>query len=501
MAKSRRAPEDDVRRRRPADEDDDGRRRMGRRDDDEEEGDDEPRTPRRKKKSAAGPTKIVIRVIVGVLLATALIIFLVWVYSPVGTDHSMLCYFPKETTRIQGYDVDEVLKNGKMTEVHQLILGNYKAFGDQRWGGDVGVKDTDVLRYLSGQASGDPEEEKDLPPQQKRGELTVIRFKHDVDEAKFVSGFPNQHGFQCEEMQAKDGRKFYQVWWKKKIPPDWHEEREDDVSFFFPNKTTLVYGTTRRETTEAMTRTPGKVVLEGTMKELSDQVDGHYFTASGGWFEQNGVSNSMAFGLGFVDEEFRDQRKVNGVVGTASWFASNGNDFLYASANLYGDKRTAGEVYRKLNDAYTKAQAQIHQSESGKPSGLVDPFNPPQQKGAQAGPGMAMPAGNNSSEQTADIIAALSEYASSARVRLKGKGKLVIVEGLIPHGTPEQGIFEKFWHAISNKFQPQNRMGGMPGMMPGMMPGGMQGGMPGPPMGGPPMMPPGGPGGPPGPPR
>jgi len=79
----------------------------------------------------------------------------------------------------------------------------------------------------------------------------------------------------------------------------------------------------------------------------------------------------------------------------------------------------------------------------------------------------------------------------------------VIVEGLIPHGTPEQGIFEKFWHAISNKFQPQ-RMGGMPGMMPGMMPGGMQGGMPGPPMGGPPMMPPGGPGGPggpPGPPR
>ena len=53
------------------------------------------------------------------------------------------------------------------------------------------------------------------------------------------------------------------------------------------------------------------------------------------------MAYSMAFGLGFVDEEFRDQRKFNGVVGTASWFASNGNDFLYASANLYGDARVA----------------------------------------------------------------------------------------------------------------------------------------------------------------
>src|SRR5262245_15965223 len=240
VAKSRRAPEEDVRRRPSDDDDDDAPRRKGRHADDDE-GDDEPRMPRRKKKSAAGPTKIVLRVIAAVLGATGLIIFLVWVYSPVGTDHSMLCYLPKETTFIQGYDVDEVLKNGKMTEVHTIIIGNYKASGDRWWGGEAtGMKDTDVLRYLRGRASGDPEEEKELPPQQKRGELTVIRLKREVDEAKFIGSYPNQAGVQCEEMQAKDGRKFYQLWSKKRVPPDWHEEREDEISFFFPNKTTLV---------------------------------------------------------------------------------------------------------------------------------------------------------------------------------------------------------------------------------------------------------------------
>ena len=129
---------------------------------------------------------------------------------------------------------------------------------------------------------------------------------------------------------------------------------------------------------------------------------------------------------------------------------------------------------------YTKAQEQIYQSESGKPSGLTDPFNPAQPKGQGAGGGQAF--GGGSSEQTADIIAALAEYSRTARVRLRGR--LVIVEGTIPHGTPEQGIFEKFWAAVGSKFQVNQfgggGFGGMGGMPGGMGPGpGMGGGMPG----------------------
>lgn len=477
MAKSRRAPEDeDVRRRRADDEDDDAPRRRRRRDADEDDG-DAPFKPRKKRKSAAGPTKKVIKIIAAVVGAIGLIVLLYWVYSPVGTDHSMLCYFPKETNFLQGYDVDEGLKNAHLQPVHQVLINNYKSWGDRRFA-DTGVKDTDVVRYLHGRA-GDPEQEKDLPPQQRRGELTVVRFRTPVDEAKFVAGFPNGSGFVCHEETAKDGRKFYQLSGKKRVPPDNHEEEEPDVSFFFPNGKTLVYATTRRELTEAMTRAPGKVVLEGPMRELSNEVDGQYFSATAGpAADQIGTYNSIAFGLGFVDEEFRDQRKFNGVVGTASWFASNGNDFLYASANLYGDARTAREVRRKLSDSYTKAQEQIYQSESGKPSGLTDPFNPAQPKGQGPGAGGGGGFSSTSSEQTADIIAALAEYSKTARVRVRGR--LVIIEGLIPHGTPEQGIFEKFWQAISSKFQmnqfgaggfPPGGMGGMPGGMPA--PGGM----------------------------
>ena len=478
MAKSRRAPEEA--RRRPDDDEDDAPRRRRRaaddEDEDDDEGDDGPIKPRRKKKSAAGPVKIVLRVVGAVLGAILVIIFLVWVYSPVGTDYQMLCYFPKETTSLQGYDLDEVSKNAKMTEVHQLLLNNYKTFGDRRWG-SAPVKETDVLRYLHGHVSGNPEEEKDLPPQQKRGDITVIRFKKDVDEAAFVASFNGQ--YLCEEQQSKDGKKFYQLWWKRRVPPDNHEEREDDVSFFFPNAKTLVYATTRRELTECMTRTPGKVVLDGNIRELADKVDGHYFNAAatGGGGNINGVSHSIAFSLGFMDEEFKDARKFTGVVGTGSWFASNGNDFLFASANLYGDAKTAREVRRKIAASLNKAQEDIWQSESGKPSGLTDPFNAPQPKGGPGGPpggGLAMAPVGPSSEQTKDIIDALAEYTRSARVYTRGK--LVIVEGLFPHGTPEQGVFEKFWHAIQQKFTSQGA--GMGAMMGG-------GGGLGPPMGGP----------------
>ena len=151
MAKSRRAPDDDLRRRAEEDDDDAPRRKGRRADEDEDDGDDGPIKPRRKKKSAAGPTKFVLRIIGAVLLAVAVIIFLVWVYSPVGADHSMLCYFPKETTRLSGYDVDEGMKNAQMNDVHELLIGNYKQLGDNAGRpGTPGSRTTDVSSTCTG---------------------------------------------------------------------------------------------------------------------------------------------------------------------------------------------------------------------------------------------------------------------------------------------------------------------------------------------------------------
>jgi hypothetical protein len=474
VAKSRRVPDDD--------DEDDAPRGRGRDDDDEDEGDDAPMRPRKKKKSAAGPTRMVIRIVAGVIGGIGIIVLLYWVYSPVGTDYSLLCYFPKETTRLQGYDVDEGLRNAKAKPVHDTLINNYKVFGGPRWPEEV-VKDTDVLKYLSGHATGDPDEEKDLAPQDKRGDLTVVKFKKDVDEAAFVAGFKSS--ITCAQQKTNDGKTYYQLSWRRRVPPDWHEEEEPDVSFFFPNKRTLVYATTRRELKEAMAKNPGKISVEGTMRTLADEVDGLYFQVSTGpSYEFNGVSNAMAFGLGFTDEEFRDNRRTDGVIGSGSWWASNGNQFLYASANLYSDKRRAADVYTKLALGYYKAKEDIYRSESGKPGSLTDPYNPPQPKAGPGATGNQMAGGGvaASSEQTRDIIEALAEYSETARVRIRGK--LVIVEGRISHGPPETGVFEKFWQAVGSKYQiQQNGGGGMPGMpgMGGPPPGGPgMGNLPGP---------------------
>jgi hypothetical protein len=140
-----------------------------------------------------------------------------------------------------------------------------------------------------------------------------------------------------------------------------------------------------------------------------------------------------------------------------------------------------------MGASFDKAQAEAYANEAGRPGGLEDPFNPPQPKG----PGGAFGGGGgNQSEQSKDILEALAEYSRTARVYRRDR--LVIVEGRISHGMPEQGTFEKFWAAVGSKFRFQQPGFGGPGMG---MPGGMGPGMPGPmggmpgPMGG--MPPPG----------
>src|SRR5205823_5147171 len=152
-AKTRRAPEDDVRRR-PDDEDDGPRKARRRGDEDADEaGEDEPFRPRKKRESAAGPVKLVLRICAGVAGAVLLLILLYWIYSPVGTDHALLCYFPKETVRLTGYDVADGSINPKLKDVHDTLVNTYRqTFGDRRFNQASGVAAADVQKFLSGAA-------------------------------------------------------------------------------------------------------------------------------------------------------------------------------------------------------------------------------------------------------------------------------------------------------------------------------------------------------------
>jgi hypothetical protein len=255
-----------------------------------------------------------------------------------------------------------------------------------------------------------------------------------------------------------------------------HEEQREDISFFFPDGKTLVYTTTRRECEEALKRAPGKVVVKDAMKDLANEVDGHFFRANTGFIvlpaNRGGAS---PFGLGIVDQEYKDQMETGftATTGSANWFASNGNWFLYGELKLYTDARAAKKVASDMTVSFEKAQAQIYQSEGGTASGLDDPFNP------KPAPGAQQQGQSGSAEDRKAIVEALNEYVRTARVRRRGKA--VIIEGRISHGTPEQGVFELFWKAVGSKMVPQapQNFGGGFGGPPGMGPPGM--GPPGPP--------------------
>ena len=147
MAKSPKAPADEPRKRRPIDDDDDRPTKKGRAADDDDE-DEDPLVPRKKKKSAAKPAKIGMTAVASVVGAVAVFIMLYWVYSPMGTDSSMLCYCPPETTTLIGMDVEDLVKNKQMKEFNDLILGAYKGFSEARFANTKLGIDKGVQRYL-----------------------------------------------------------------------------------------------------------------------------------------------------------------------------------------------------------------------------------------------------------------------------------------------------------------------------------------------------------------
>src|SRR5262249_3954025 len=206
VAKSRRLPDDA----------DDAPPRRGPAAIEDDEGDDLPQKPRKKRKSAAGPVRLILKICLGVALSIGLIVLLYWIYSPVGADPDLFCYFPKETVRITGYDVGEVTKNHKLAEVHGSIMSNYNRFSSARFSA-TGLKDTDVDKYLYGVAAG-AEDEKDLVPQERRGSITVIRFKQAPDQNKFLASFSG--AYKAEPRQTKDGKTYQHLFRLYPVPPD-----------------------------------------------------------------------------------------------------------------------------------------------------------------------------------------------------------------------------------------------------------------------------------------
>lgn len=447
VARSRKDDDEEPRRKKPQDDDEKPKKRAKAKNDDEDDGDEEddgPVMPRKKKKSAKNSVKKVFSGIGITIGFKLLILLLYWIYSPIGTDHRMLCYCPPETSSLMGYDVGDNNANPKMKDVHDFFVGNYMRNNDKRFTTATGLTQKEVERYLSGVASGDPqEEEKEPDPQNKRGSFTILRFKQDLDKKKFIDSFVGQ--YECREESSPDGKTFYRLF--EKLP----NELRPDVSFFFPNDRTLMYTSTRRELTEALKRQPGKIELDGPMRDLAEKVDGQYFSANkfSTAVLANMYSPRFAFTGGFIDSNFREGKTFISS-GSATWFGSNGNDFLYANGELYADWKMAREVRIMLEEGYASAQKAAY-SDGGQPSGVQDIFFPKQ--AVQTG-GFTSEGTKEGKQAAADSMV---EYVKSYKV--SRHGNMVSVSGMISHEN-----FDKLWKAINGKFAPQQSFGG-PGMM------------------------------------
>lgn len=461
MAKSSR-PSEDPKKRKPSDDRSAKRRARDREEDDEDDDEEEEEEevqirPKKIKRPKVRPSSVVGTVIGGIVGFVAFVYFLYWVYSPVGADNRLLCYCPPETFSIEGMDVEEVIRNTKLKEVWERSFSRYKTNGNDRRFKDSGLTEKDVAYYLNCQATGDWEREKDLTPQERRGSLSMLRFKNSFDPEKIIGSFTNSTPYRKEEFTGKNGNKYYQlstVGSKGEMIPD--------VSFYIPNSRTLIIGTTRKEVEEATGRVAGKIELDETMRGMVDNTDGHYFRVAKTLTLYNSAlemfSGPSMMTAGFMDEQLQDvEKRKSIVIGNASWWASDGNYFLFADGSYFLDREQASRIYGGTYKTLLEMKTRFYR-EDAKVGDKEDMFFVPE---AKTNSGMSGSSGGKSE----DLREALTDYFKSSHVNRRGN--LVYVEGRVGHEK-----FNKLWNTISSKMFPQpvggNRGGpmGPGGMMP-----------------------------------
>ena len=493
MAKSSK-PSDEPRKRTPADAPRPAKKKAPAPDEDDEDEDEEddgpaagPKKPRKKRKSATNPWRLVTYIGGGLLGAIGLVFFFYWVYSPVGADPKLVCYCPPDTYWVEGLDVEEMQKNSKMKDIFERAVQRFK-FGQERKWKSAEFTEKDVQYYLACQVSADWEKEKDYDAQDRRGRLTMLRFKEPINQTKFLATFADptdadiiavppidlnarRQKFFKEEKASRDGtKKYYRLYTLSNLRNSRFEPEYDD-SFFFPNNRTLIISTTRREIEEAMERTPGKIELDETMRALVDSTDGHYFKAMKDVTIQNTAFDTYRapslMSSGFVDETLRNpETRMTISIGSASWVASDGNNFLTGDGTLMIDKATAKRIYASTAESVRDMKRRFFQ-EDAKAGDKENPFFAPK---PPPGAGGMMGGGGEDSKKKEDIAEAMTDYYKKCRV--DRRGNMVYVEGRIAHD-----LFGKMWTHIAEQMLPLPRSGfggmGGGGMMPGMAPPGM----------------------------
>lgn len=190
----------------------------------------------------------------------------------------LLCHCPPDAVSVTAGDLTILYADQRYTEIGELLIGPWQRANEMRFA-KVPLTAADVDAFVVAKAIGEAELERDLPPQDRRGTLTVIRFNRPVTEGDILRGVV-AGTFKTDDRISDSGARYHSLFRTVRVRD--HDEREDDVSLRLADDRTLLIATTRREMEESMRRRPGVVDLHGALHSMVEKSDGAFVYASAG---------------------------------------------------------------------------------------------------------------------------------------------------------------------------------------------------------------------------
>jgi len=259
----------------------------------------------------------------------------------------LLCYCPPDATAVTAIDIAALNADPQAKDIVDVLTGTWQKAHEKRFG-NVQLAIADVEAYVAMTGAVDPVREGALAPHDRRGTVTALRLKREVDLKVILRGLDGA-GLKVEEGLTRDGTQYFQIFRFVITSPDDHPKREDDYCFHLSDDRALLVATSRREMEEALRRVPGRLEIRGPLGDALERADGAVVDALVG---QRGPSDPGRPGYFACHAQARsaagDRRA------TAVWFTVRGDDVLYRELFVMPDADRAAAVRDKWVTTYAK---------------------------------------------------------------------------------------------------------------------------------------------------
>jgi len=257
----------------------------------------------------------------------------------------LLSHCPPDATSVTAVDVTALNADPNGKEIIEALTSAWTRRYEPQFA-KVPLTVAEVDAFVSVTSSGNPEQERGRPPQERRGFLTAIRFSRPVAEGEILRGVV-AGTFKSENRAAANGERYQALF--RIVQVRNREEREDDLSLRLADERTLLIATTRREMEESTRRRPGHLELSGPLHRVIERSGGTVISAA---IAQAGPRDEP-------DARYRTSRTAAGRSirerrAGSVWFTLNGDRVEYHEGFLMPDGPRAKALCDALLAEYAK---------------------------------------------------------------------------------------------------------------------------------------------------